>query len=63
MPKTSSKTIPCPNCGVEIEVKEHPQFRNVFIAHHNCTGLGMVQVYREILPEDSKPPAESETEQ
>lgn len=60
MPKTS-KTIPCPNCGQPIEKKEHPQFKNEFIAHHDCMGLGMVQVYREILPEDK--PAESETEQ
>jgi hypothetical protein len=59
MPAMSKKMIPCPNCGVEIEIKEHPQEKYTRIAHHDCTGLGMVRVWQENkTPEDK--PVESE---
>ena len=47
----SSSKIKCPVCGQQIDLVEHPQFKNFLVAYHDCRpGLGMTSVYETDNP-------------
>lgn len=49
-PMNNYGTVPCPNCGTDVKLEQHPTKENRLIAYHTCSKLGNVPVYETDKP-------------